>query len=134
MVSIEIDMAPRSTQPLTEISQHQEYFPKDEGGRCLGLTTLPPSCAVCLEIWEPQPPEPSGSVQADAETGLPLHIRLFVYVPYFEKRKGWYGAESELMVILVRVDGKEFESPAMLRPPRRIFLHIQLRTILFWVI
>jgi len=21
-----------------------------------GLTTLPPSCADCLEIWEPQPP------------------------------------------------------------------------------
>ena len=25
-------------------------------GRCVGLTTLPPSCADCLEIWEPQPP------------------------------------------------------------------------------
>jgi hypothetical protein len=27
-----------------------------KGGRCVGLTTLPPSCADCLEIWEPQPP------------------------------------------------------------------------------
>ena len=27
-----------------------------KSGRCLGLTTLPPSCADCLEIWEPQPP------------------------------------------------------------------------------
>jgi hypothetical protein len=27
-----------------------------KGGRCLGLTTLPPSCADCLEIWEPQLP------------------------------------------------------------------------------
>ena len=26
------------------------------GGRCVGLTTLPPSCAECLEIFEPQPP------------------------------------------------------------------------------
>ena len=25
-------------------------------GRCVGLTTLPPPCADCLEIWEPQPP------------------------------------------------------------------------------
>jgi len=25
------------------------------GGRCEGLTTLPPSCAECLEILEPQP-------------------------------------------------------------------------------
>jgi len=27
-----------------------------KGGWCLGLTTLPRSCADCLEIWEPQPP------------------------------------------------------------------------------
>ena len=27
-----------------------------KGGRGVGLTTLPPSCADCLEIWEPQPP------------------------------------------------------------------------------
>jgi len=25
-----------------------------KGGRCVGLTTLPPSCADCHEIWEPQ--------------------------------------------------------------------------------
>ena len=31
-------------------------FPGGKGGRCIGLTTLPPSCADCLEIWEPQPP------------------------------------------------------------------------------
>jgi len=34
-------------------------FPGGEGGkggRCVGLTTSPPSCADCLEIWEPQPP------------------------------------------------------------------------------
>ena len=24
-----------------------------KGGRCVGVTTLPPSCAECLEIWEP---------------------------------------------------------------------------------
>jgi hypothetical protein len=28
----------------------------DNGGRCVGLTTLPPSLAKCLEIWEPHPP------------------------------------------------------------------------------
>jgi len=25
-----------------------------KGGRCLGLTTLLPSCVNCLEIWQPQ--------------------------------------------------------------------------------
>jgi hypothetical protein len=27
-----------------------------KGGRCVGLTTLQPSCAVCPEIWAPQSP------------------------------------------------------------------------------
>jgi len=31
---------------------HQEYFLGGKGGRCVGLTTLPPSCADSLEISE----------------------------------------------------------------------------------
>ena len=27
-----------------------------KGSRCIGLTTLSPSCANCCETWEPQPP------------------------------------------------------------------------------
>ena len=34
-------------------NENQEYFLGDKGGRCVGLTNLPPSCADCLEIWEP---------------------------------------------------------------------------------
>jgi hypothetical protein len=37
-------------------NEYQEYFLGGKGGRCVELTTLPPSCADCLEIWEPQPP------------------------------------------------------------------------------
>ena len=37
-------------------NEYQECFLGGKGGRCVGLTTLPPSCADCLEIWEPQPP------------------------------------------------------------------------------
>jgi hypothetical protein len=29
---------------------------ESKGNRWLGLTTLPSSCADCLEIWKPQPP------------------------------------------------------------------------------
>jgi hypothetical protein len=32
------------------------YFLGVKGGRCVGLATLAPSCADCLEIWEPQTP------------------------------------------------------------------------------
>ena len=36
--------------------EYPEYSLGGKGGRCVGLTTLPPSCAECLEIWEPQTP------------------------------------------------------------------------------
>jgi len=38
-----------STQPLTQMST------MGKGGRCVGLTTLPPSYAYDLEVWESQP-------------------------------------------------------------------------------
>ena len=44
-----------STQPLTEMSTGNISW-GGKGGRCVRLTTLPPSCADCLEIWEPQTP------------------------------------------------------------------------------
>jgi len=47
-------MALRLTQPLTEMITRNIYW-GGKGGRCVGLTTLPHSCAD-LEIWEPQPP------------------------------------------------------------------------------
>jgi hypothetical protein len=37
-------------------NEHQEYFLGSKGGRCVGLTTLSPSCDDCHEMWEPQPP------------------------------------------------------------------------------
>ena len=35
-------------------NEYQEYFLEGKCGRCEGLTTLPPSCVDCLEIWELQ--------------------------------------------------------------------------------
>jgi len=43
-------------QHLPCITEYQEYYLGDKGGLWAGLTTLPPSCANCLEILEPQPP------------------------------------------------------------------------------
>ena len=42
-------------------NEYQEYFLRGKGGCCVGLAILPPSCADCHEIWEPQP---SGSLRA----------------------------------------------------------------------
>ena len=43
-----------STQPRTEMGTR--YIAWGKGVRCVGLTTLPPSCANCLGIWELQLP------------------------------------------------------------------------------
>jgi len=37
-------------------NEYQGYFLGGKGGRCVGLTTLSPSCAECHEIWEPHSP------------------------------------------------------------------------------
>ena len=37
-------------------SASNRIFPGGKGGRCVGLTTLPPPCADCHETQEPQPP------------------------------------------------------------------------------
>jgi hypothetical protein len=44
----------RGVDSASNRNEYQEYFLGGKG--CVGLTTLPPSCADCLEIWEPQPP------------------------------------------------------------------------------
>jgi hypothetical protein len=41
---------------VSQRNEHQKYFQGDKRGPCVGLTTLPPSCADCLEIWESQSP------------------------------------------------------------------------------
>jgi hypothetical protein len=37
-------------------NEYQEYFLGGKGGQCVGLTTLPPSCADYPKIYEPQHP------------------------------------------------------------------------------
>jgi hypothetical protein len=61
------------TQPLKEMST-RNIFLGGKGGRCVGLTTLPHSCADCLEIWES-----SGPLQACNGIALPL---LLVLTPW----------------------------------------------------
>ena len=52
-------MAVGLTQPLNG-NEYQGYVLGGKGGRCVGMTTFPPSCSECLEIpgalscWNPQ--------------------------------------------------------------------------------
>jgi hypothetical protein len=68
-------MALGLTQPLNKNECHK-YFVEVNGNWCIGLTILPPSCADCLEIWEPQPPAASGTVQACTRVALPLPLQI----------------------------------------------------------
>jgi hypothetical protein len=51
-------MALGSTQPLTEMSTR--CITGGKGGRCIRLTTLPPSCAVVMKSGNLNILEPSG--------------------------------------------------------------------------
>ena len=52
-------------------NEYQGYFMGGKGGRCVGLTTLPPyTCADYLEIWESQPP---GTLKADSHIACRAH-------------------------------------------------------------
>ena len=53
-------------------NEYHEYFLGIKGGRCLGLTTLPPSYIDCFQIWEPNLLEPSGPFLAWIRTALSL--------------------------------------------------------------
>ena len=45
----------RGVDTASNRKEYHEYFLRCKGGRCVGLTTLPPSSADYLEIWKPQP-------------------------------------------------------------------------------
>jgi hypothetical protein len=50
-----------ATSSLPQQKWGPAIYPGGEGGRCVGLITLPPPCADCLEILEPQTP---GTIRA----------------------------------------------------------------------
>jgi hypothetical protein len=74
-----------------------------KGGRCVGMTTLPPSPACFLEIWEPQLP---GALRACPEfiaTAVPL---ILLALPISNSEKEPAGLRSLLFCLfLLRVSG-----------------------------
>ena len=81
---------PTALWPWGRLSLEQKWvpgeFPGGKGGRCVRLTTLPPSCAVVTKSGSLNFLETSGPVQACNGTALPLLIvillcsRLCIYI------------------------------------------------------
>ena len=65
-------MALGSSKPLTEKNISSISWGK--GGRCVRLTTLPPSCAVIMKSGNLNYLEPSGLLRACNGTALPLTL------------------------------------------------------------
>ena len=63
-----------SVCPGVDSASKNEYqdIPGGKGGRCVRVTTLPPSCAECLVIWSLNGPEPSGPHRTVIGIALPL--------------------------------------------------------------
>ena len=59
----------------SNINEYQEDFLGGKGGRCVRLTTLPPSCAVVMKSGNLNFLEPSGPLQSCNGAALPLDVQ-----------------------------------------------------------
>ena len=71
-------MALGSTQALVKMSTRNIIGGK--GGRCVWLTTSPPSCAECIEIMEPSTFWSPMSLSRSVMGKLYLYVYLYLYL------------------------------------------------------
>ena len=82
--------------------EYQEYFLRGKVGRCLGLTTLAPSCADGLEIWVHRP---SGTFRACP--GLYRDCLLCLSTPSVTKRPSVTGCHSQNVSLKQQFTGND---------------------------
>jgi hypothetical protein len=78
---------PDGVDTASNRNEYQEYFLWRKGSWCIGLTTLPPPCAYCHEIWEPQPPGTLRVCNMPAEGLLHLHLYKLLVTKFLIKHK-----------------------------------------------
>jgi hypothetical protein len=64
-------------------NEYQEHFLGGKGGRCVRLTTLPPSCSIVMKSGNLNFLEPSGPLQACNGTDSPFYL----FVTHLEPRQ-----------------------------------------------
>jgi len=72
---------------MTNKNEYRVYFllrwGRGKGAQCVNPTTLPPSCADCIETWEPQPP---GTLRACSRSAQRLHYLRYGSYCFFNFR------------------------------------------------
>jgi len=89
-------------------NEYREYFLGGKGGRCVRLTTLPPSCAVFTKSGNLNFLEPSGLVQACNGTALPFTMKrhCFLVISNFST---WYSIDTLVIICdVTTLDGVNF--------------------------
>jgi len=74
------------------------YFLRDKGGRCIRLTTLPPSSAVVKKSGNLNFLEPSGPLQACNGAALPLPYPLNMGLGVPQSRFGGFEEDKKLLL------------------------------------
>ena len=74
--------------------------PGDEGGRCLGLTTLPHSCADFLELREPRFP---GTLRASKQACNGAALRFYCFYTPRKQMAKRGGTAPRILNISVRL-------------------------------
>ena len=98
-------MALGLTQPLTEMST-RNISRGVKGGRCVWLTTLPPSYVDCLEIWEPQLPgslRASPGLQWDCFTSTLLLVQTVVHYSMWNWKISFYSGYFVTAVCMTKL-------------------------------
>jgi hypothetical protein len=85
-------------------NEYRNYFMGGKGGRFIGLTTIPPSYAYCVEIWEPSTSVNPQDLSMPIE-GLLFYFLCFIMLHKYEKvmsqitpkKKGSTKSETRLL-------------------------------------
>ena len=81
-------------------NEYQEYFLGVKGGRCLRLTTLPPSCAVVTKSGNLNFLEPSGPVTRLLYLLQKLQRAHVQFLTIFEKKEPYYFSITNTILYL----------------------------------